>query len=476
MARKHSPIIVNGISISVSAAGLRTIARPNGDVDAYWYASKKAARAGYTPRTVRLHGDISSQSGLDVMSSRCWKLQAQMLKWLRKADMPKSLPHSGTVRSLIERYQTDPNSSFHDTRHNTQRGYLSWLRALDALAGDKVIADLTGADIRELHRRVRKPTREGQPNRERLAKAVIQIIRILLAYGRENDLQGCARLSAMIDGIEFRRENDEKRLGKPKPKPKVVMTYGQAEAIVRKGLELGTHRGRSVALAVAAQFEFTISQIDAIGYWMPARAVTVEPDMIVRAGKVWRPGLRFEDFDSGILDLARLKTGRAAQFDVAEYPLFQLALSAVPEVERAGPLVTDDDGDPVRYRVFYGMYRAVADAAGVPKEVWNARARHGGGTEARASGASIEDTTDHMQKSDMEGTRRDYIVGNVETTRRVARSRVKSREKGQNEPPLRSVAEPTTLSDRDKAKQALIELRELLGLTFEKLDALDASI
>lgn len=49
--------------------------------------------------------------------------------------------------------------------------------------------------------------------------------------------------------------------------------------------------------------------------------------------------------------------------------------------------MTDEDGDPVRYRVFYSMYRDVADAAGVPKQVWNARARHGGGTEARASGA-----------------------------------------------------------------------------------------
>ncbi|MGM4987537.1 hypothetical protein [Tardiphaga sp. 841_E9_N1_2] len=91
--------------------------------------------------------------------------------------------------------------------------------------------------------------------------------------------------------------------------------------------------------------------------------------------------------------------------------------------------VRSGNADPVRYRVFYDMYRAIADAAGVPKEAWNARARHGGGTEARASGASIEDTTDHMQKSDMEGTRRDYIAGNVETTRRVARSRMAVRKK-----------------------------------------------
>jgi len=62
----------------------------------------------------------------------------------------------------------------------------------------------------------------------------------------------------------------------------------------------------------------------------------------------------------------------------------------------------------------------------VPKEVWNARARHSGGTEARASGASIEDTTDHMQKSDMEGhqaglhcrKRRAYAAGGPEPSTR----------------------------------------------------------
>jgi hypothetical protein len=69
----------------------------------------------------------------------------------------------------------------------------------------------------------------------------------------------------------------------------------------------------------------------------------------------------------------------------------------------------------------------VADSVGiigyVAKKVWNSRARPGGGTGARASDAVIEDTTDHMQKSDMEGTRRERIAGSVETTRRVARSR-----------------------------------------------------
>jgi hypothetical protein len=94
-----------------------------------------------------------------------------------------------------------------------------------------------------------------------------------------------------------------------------------------------------------------------------------------------------------------------AQHDL---PHWQDAVEHLMRASAGSPawlMVTDTDGDPVRYRVFYDMYRDVADAAGVPKEVWNARARHGGGTEARASGASIEDTTDHMQKTDMEGTR-----------------------------------------------------------------------
>jgi len=96
-------------------------------------------------------------------------------------------------------------------------------------------------------------------------------IRIILAYGCELGLQDCLKLAEMIDGMEFRKENDEKKLGKVKKAPKVVMTYAHAEAIVLKGIEIGTRRSRSVALAVAAQFEFTISQIDAMGHWMPAR-------------------------------------------------------------------------------------------------------------------------------------------------------------------------------------------------------------
>ena len=61
-------------------------------------------------------------------------------------------------------------------------------------------------------------------------------------------------------------------------------------------------------------------------------------------------------------------------------------------------------------REFYGMYRDVREAAGVPDNVWSSRARHGGGTETRKAGAPIDDIADHLQKSDVEGTRRNYMA------------------------------------------------------------------
>lgn len=426
MARKHQPLLVGGVQVAITGNGFRLIDRPGGR-EPYWYAAKRAVAKGFNPKTVRLHGNLDSLKDVEAMFARCNTLWAEMLEWLAEGDSGPRLIWDGTIGSLIRCYQADPKSTWNDLRYNTQRGYGTWFNALDRAAGKWRISALVGADLRALYRDVRKPKKEGGKPRERLAKAVIQSVHILLAYGRECGLDPCIQLSELIDGMEFRKENEEQKLGKAKPVPKVVMTYDQAEAIVRKGLEAGNRRWRSVALATAAQFEFTISQIDAIGYWMPLKKGMSVEGAIVRSGKIWRPGLRFEDFESGILDLARLKTGRKGQFDIAEYPLFQLALGTVPEAEREGPLVTDADGDPIRYRVFYGLYQKVAEAAGVPKEVWSARARHGGGTEARAAGAVIDDVADHLQKSDVEGTRRDYVVGNVETTRRVARKRVASR-------------------------------------------------
>jgi hypothetical protein len=157
------------------------------------------------------------------------------------------------------------------------------------------------------------------------------------------------------------------------------MRYEHAAAIVAEGIKRGTRRHRDVALGVAAQLELTMRQADVIGVWERiGQTEVVEPGAIVESGRIWGPGLRFEDFAAGQLDLETLKNAGRAVFDVMAYPLFQEALAAVPATERHGPLVTDENRSPVSGRYYWDLYRDVADAAGIPRAVWNVRARQAG--------------------------------------------------------------------------------------------------
>jgi hypothetical protein len=130
-----------------------------------------------------------------------------------------------------------------------------------------------------------------------------------------------------------------------------------------------------------------------------------------------------------ILDMRRSKTSKQGLFDLNEYPLVKRALAAVPETERHGPVAIDEAGLPFQRRYYVALYRELADARSVPKGVWNMNARHGGATEARQSGVALEDTSEHLQHSNIQTTKRHYVAPNIETTRRVARARVASRTK-----------------------------------------------
>ncbi|HWW46268.1 MAG TPA: hypothetical protein VNZ94_00315 [Xanthobacteraceae bacterium] len=360
------------------------------------------------------------------MFDRCARYWQEMLDWLAMGQRDRRPIYDGTVGSLIRCYETDRESPFHENRFSTQQLYRDWGKALTRLAGKRRVSALVGADIRGWYRELRKPEKpDGQP-RERRASGAMEVFRVHVGYGAELGLPDCVALAPILNMMKFRKDRSESVAASPRAK-KVAMTYEHAEAIVKKGLELGTRRARAVALGVAAQFEFTLRQIDVIGYWLPANRIAVEPGMMIFGKKAWRPGLRFEDFATGVLDLSTTKNDTDAVFDVVEYPLFQLALAAVPEEERRGPLVSPVAGEPVRRRFYSEIYREVADAAGVPATVWNARARHGGVTEGKDAGADIVDVSKHAQHSDISTTVRHYVVPSIETSRRVAKARVAKR-------------------------------------------------
>jgi|SRR5215472_13842008 len=62
--------------------------------------------------------------------------------------------------------------------------------------------------------------------------------------------------------------------------------------------------------------------------------------------------------------------------------------------------------------------RCAADAIAT-----SARARYGGATEAREASVGIEDIAEHAQHTDINTTRKPYLVPSIETSRRVAKQR-----------------------------------------------------
>jgi hypothetical protein len=431
MARKRKPLVVNGETVEFDAPGFRLLKRRNGQAHQYWIATGAARERGYQPRTVRLHFDLETVEGRRALLGRCRTLTNEMQAWLGDQLEARKPVYDGTVSALITCYQTDQKSPYRGLAQNTQRGYDDWCRTLGRAIGARRIDRLSGQDLRDCFLALLEPAVPGGAPRVRLAQACVRsMLSILLNYGAELGLPGCLDLAQVLERMTLRVPKDVRAVWKAKRPKKVAMSYAQAAAIVSEGLRRRTRRHRSIALGVAAQFEFTLRQIDVIGEWQRLERVKEVPaGAIVNRRQLWRPGLVFEQVEGGTLDLSTSKNETDAVFDVTAYPLFMQALAAVPEIERKGPLVVDEDGVPLRRRNYQDLYRDVAAAAGVPRAVWNMFARHGGVTEAHESGADLVDIGKHAQHRDLNTTNRHYIMPSVETSRRVARARVAHRQK-----------------------------------------------
>lgn len=439
LARKRNPLLINGEPVEIDAPGLKLIKR-HASVTPWWVCSDEARRRGYEPRTVRLHFDLSVPAQVEQMASRCRVLTLEQAKWLEAPHSKTKIVYTGLLGSLIDCYQKDPESPYHTVDENTQRGYKDWCAVLKKEKGDRRVDRLTPKDVRRWFNELALPAFPGGPPRlARANKAVKTMLPMLLSYGAENRMRNCLELKQELEAMVLKHPPEIKAAWIAAKPQRTIMTYEHAEAIVTAALAMGTIRHRSIALGVAGQFDFTVAQIDMIGSFSQRRIQIIGPDDITRSGRRWKPGLRYEDFlPNMIWDMARNKTGVGAAFDVAEYPLFGLALGAVPEDGRTGPVVIDDDGLPMPRRRYVKLYGEVCEAAGVPKSVQNMLARHGGGSEGRASGASAEDNTRHLQKTDVVGAERDYIQqtdAKLEITRRVIRKRVERRNAIRNAPP-----------------------------------------
>jgi hypothetical protein len=428
--------MVAGQPIELDAPGL-DIRGIGANRRAFWVCPKRGRRAGFTPTCLRLHYDLENVEAVQRMASECRKLHAEMLEWI--SDPAKqSLPrYDRTLGSLIELWKKDPESPWHELRENTRRGYEYGIRVLTGYKmTTRRIDRLTGQDLRRWHRQIMQPPgHTGAPMVRKADLAVRDLLRAVLVFGMEIKLEECAPLLAVLSVMRFKTPamtKDERAVVR---KPKLPMAYEHAEAIVNLGLAKGEKRWRSVALGVAAQFEFTLRQIDVIGSWEPIRGPRPAPAGMITAGrKWWRPGLRYEDIGT-VLSLPTSKTDTDVMFEPGEYPLFQRAYEAVPEAERTGPLCITSDDLPFQTRYYADLFRQLATEAKVPETIWNARARHGGLTEGYEAivqkhgegSAALNDLRFHGQHADIQTTFGHYLRPGAKATTRVAKLRVASR-------------------------------------------------
>ena len=131
-------------------------------------------------------------------------------------------------------------------------------------------------------------------------------------------------------------------------------------------------------------------------------------------GRVWANGLLWSDISAEwLLRKTTTKTGTPMSFDLTLMPMALDELRLVPAAKRDGPVIVDENaGRPYAENRYQQEWRKVADAAGVPRGVFNLDARAGGATEADVAGAARSDLQRGMGHSDPKTTTR-YVRGDT---------------------------------------------------------------
>lgn len=399
----------------LDAPGLKVRKNADGSLRYYWSASEAAARAGYKPTLVRLHGpeggalDLENPRHREFVALRCQSLQAQMIELAGGSVAPA---FDGTFGALLNRYETDPDSPFHVLSSNTQRVYRDDLRKLKAAAAGAPLAKLGAKDFKRWHRAALRPKKEGGPERVRSAHGIMVMVRIVMSYGVVEEIPHCARLRAVLAGMRF--ENPPPRRVRP--------TYAQARLMFDKAVALGAF---SIAFGVALQFEGIQRQWDVAGKW--ERAKPGQDADIVHRGKVWI-GPRWRHISDGVFRWITGKKGTPVEIDLSLYPMICEAMRLVPAGLPNAPLIVDErSGAPYLPGSYGKRFAKIARAAGLPAEIWSRDFRAGGVTEGEDSGAMMPDIAKQAAHADPNFTAKLYGRGFLEAARRVAKSRVRHR-------------------------------------------------
>jgi hypothetical protein len=267
----------------------------------------------------------------------------------------------GRLTSLIDCYQVHPESSFHKLGFGTRKSYISSLGRLQHDLGPEQIDSL---DNERLQRQYDEWIVGGHIA---MGHSLIGMLRILASFGSTvlKD-QSCRILRTTLHHMRFKKA---KKKNKPLTIEHVIAIRASARA---KGFP-------SVALAQAIQFESKLGQRDVIGDWVPVgESGTSE---VTLNGLKWLRGLRWNEIDEN-LELRRSTGKNQKPFDLKRAPMVIEELRAMfckfgepltrARLPPSGPIIKYERTKlPYQSHQFRRVWRLMADAAKIPKDVHN---------------------------------------------------------------------------------------------------------
>lgn len=392
-----------------SMPGLKRRPNRDGTERLVWVARADLVKAGYEPKTVRLHYPANEVA---LISAACLKYQAEMLEWA-SGHKQDPLRFDGTVASLVRRYQRDPASPYPQIKWNTRRTYDQTLDTIERAFGKRALANLGLSDFRRWYDEAKKPRAPGQAERINRAHKIVSLLRRLFTYGLAAELPECARLATILDASRFKQPG----------RRRIKLELAHVEGFVATAIRAGR---LSLALGTAIQFETTLRQKDVIGEWEPIVGEAASGGIVLNKRR-WVNGLTWADLNDQLEIYKEMsKTGATAAHDLKLCPIIMSLLQLMP-ANRVGPLIIDEyAGRPYATDGYQREWRAIAKLAGIPAHIWNMDARAGGISEADDAGADIDAIRSAAAHSQASTTVR-YVRGTIGKSRKVASLRAAHR-------------------------------------------------
>ena len=338
-------------------------------------------------------------------------------------------------------YRTDADSPYQKNRYHVRQNRDSMLKRIVAKHGDTPLSEIKARVLLAWHK-------EWSVEGKRLStgSAFIDQLRALFSFGATLlEDPNCERLCGVMHKMRFQG-------AKPRS---VSVTAEYATAIRVKARE---HFGwYSLALGQAFQFDCTLRQKDVVGELVPLSEPGVSA-VIMRGNQTrrnpqgtdlkWLRGIVWQEIDDNlILRHVTSKKQKMVEIDLKLAAMvleeFQILVGKEPLIvtdpvtkkvtvnrhllPASGPIIINDvTGLPWTGNEYRRKWRLVANACGVPKNVWNMDSRSGAISEAIQAGAPIEFVRHAATHSDVSQTA-DYDRTQAEATAKVMKLRMEAR-------------------------------------------------